>query len=283
MKILPYLREGRSIDGAVLTFVDITAIKNAEKQVKRANRDLKNLNENLLRSNKELEQFAYITSHDLQEPLRKIQTFVELILKNPTEELVLTKYLDKITNCASRMSLLINDVLSYSRLIRADESFADTNLNEVLAAVTSDLELLIEQRKVTISNDKLPIVKGIPLQLQQLFSNLISNSIKFSENEPRIEITCENVPHEEVIRRRELNDQREYIKLVFKDNGIGFEQQYADRIFTIFQRLNHKHLYAGTGIGLALCRRIVENHNGMITASSELGRGAIFEVYLPLS
>jgi two-component system, chemotaxis family, CheB/CheR fusion protein len=281
MKVMPYLRETKYIDGLVLTFVDITTMKQAEKQLKKANKKLQHLNENLMRSNRELEQFAYITSHDLQEPLRKIQTFVDLIERNTGDPATLKKYLDKITNCASRMSLLINDVLSYSRLIRTDERLKETDLNEILHTVLSDFEFLIEEKKAVIKSDHLPAVKGLPLQLQQLFANLISNSIKFCEKSPVINIRAEKISHEEVKKFRELNDHHEYIKLTFQDNGIGFDQQYAEKVFTIFQRLSHKKVYAGSGIGLALCKRIVENHNGLILAESVPDKGATFYVYLP--
>ena len=283
MKIMPYLREGKHVDGIVLTFVDITMMKSTEKQLKRANKKLQHLNENLLRSNRELEQFAYITSHDLQEPLRKIQTFVDLIERNNADPVTAKRYLDKIASCAARMSLLINDVLSYSRLIRTDERLKDTDLNEVLEVVISDFEFLIEERNAVINSSKLPVVKGLPLQLQQLFSNLISNSIKFSEKPPVIEISYEAVSPDEARRVRELNDQHQYVRLMFKDNGIGFDQQYAEKVFTIFQRLNHKKAYAGSGIGLALCKRIVENHHGLIMASSEPDKGTTFFVYLPVA
>lgn len=282
MKIMPYLREGKQVDGVVLTFVDITVMKSTEKQLKRANKKLQHLNENLLRSNRELEQFAYITSHDLQEPLRKIQTFVDLIERNSTDPSTSKRYLDKIASCAARMSLLINDVLSYSRLIRTDERLKDTDLNEVLEVVMSDFEFLIEERNAVIKSVNLPVVKGLPLQLQQLFSNLISNSIKFSEEPPVIDISYEQVPPDEVRIVRELNEQHQYIKLIFKDNGIGFDQQYAEKVFTIFQRLNHKKAYSGSGIGLALCKRIVENHHGAIMVSSEPDKGTTFFVYLPV-
>ena len=281
MKIMPYLREGKTIDGVVLTFVDITTMKMVEKQLKNANRKLKDLNDNLLRSNKELEQFAYITSHDLQEPLRKIQTFVDLIERNPGDQAALKRYLEKISSCASRMSLLITDVLSYSRLIRTDEMMTNTDLNKILDDVKSDFEFLIEERNAVIKSPELPRVKGYPLQLQQLFSNLISNSIKFCEKTPEIEISFEPVRDDEVRRIKELDDHTRYVKLVFRDNGIGFDQQYADKVFTIFQRLNHKKLYAGSGIGLALCKRIAENHRGAIRASAVPDNGATFTIYLP--
>ena len=281
MKVMPYLREGKHKDGLVLTFVDITAMKTAERELKKANKKLLELNQNLLRSNGELEQFAYITSHDLQEPLRKIQTFVDLIQRNPENQESLDKYLEKISHCASRMSLLINNVLSYSRLIRADDPPRDTDLNEILEAVRTDFELLIDERKAEIKSGKLPTIKGMPLQMEQLFANLISNSIKFNERTPVIEITSEKVSAAEVEHVNGLKSKHPYFKIVFRDNGIGFENQYAEKVFTIFQRLNQKNAYAGSGIGLALCKRIVENHNGAILASATPGLGATFTVYLP--
>lgn len=281
MKIMPYLREGKYMDGVVLTFVDITSMKQVERQLKKANKKLQHLNENLMRSNRELEQFAYITSHDLQEPLRKIQTFVDLIERKPEDEATLRKYLDKIASCASRMSLLINDVLSYSRLIRTDERLNEVDLNEVLQAVLSDFEFLIEEKKAEIRSDRLPVVRGLPLQLQQLFANLISNSLKFSEKTPVIDIGWKKVTPDEARQSRELNERQEWIKLTFRDNGIGFDQQYAEKVFTIFQRLNHRKIYAGSGIGLALCKRIAENHGGTIHASSAPDKGATFTVFLP--
>jgi two-component system, chemotaxis family, CheB/CheR fusion protein len=281
MKILPYLREEKYIDGAVLIFVDITAIKRAEKALEKANSDLKELNDTLLRSNKELEQFAYITSHDLQEPLRKIQTFADLTTKNLGDQTMSQKYLEKINLSAVRMSLLIKDILSYSRLTLSDERFADINVNELLTTVIEDFELMIEQKKAQIEVAPLHQVKGVPLQLHQLFSNLISNSLKFCDKDPVIRITSEAVSREEVRTVPELNDRNSYVKIKFVDNGIGFEQEYANKIFTIFQRLHHRKLYAGTGIGLALCKRIVEKHQGAIFASSAVDCGATFTIYLP--
>ncbi|HYC86508.1 MAG TPA: CheR family methyltransferase, partial [Chryseosolibacter sp.] len=280
MKILPYLREGKYIDGAVLIFVNITAIKKAEKALEKANADLKELNETLLQSNKELEQFAYITSHDLQEPLRKIQTFADLTARNILDQDASKKYLEKINQSAIRMSLLIKDILSYSRLTLSNESFCDVSLGNLLKSVVEDFELLIEQKQATVIIDVRHIVRGVPLQLHQLFSNLLSNSLKFCERNPEITIVTAPVSAEEVAGIPELSPRNEYIRISFSDNGIGFEQEYATKIFTIFQRLHHRKLYAGTGIGLALCKRIVEKHQGTIFASSKIDCGATFTIYL---
>jgi two-component system CheB/CheR fusion protein len=283
MKILPYLREGKSIDGIVLVFVDITGLKTAESEIEKVNGELKELNADLLRSNRELEQFAYITSHDLQEPLRKIQTFADLTEKSLNDISLSKRYLGKISQAAARMSLLIKDVLSYSRLTLSEEKFTDVDLNELLPAVLEDYELMIEQRNAKVTISDLPKVRGEALQLLQLFSNLLSNSLKFCEREPHITIRSEKCSRKQIEVIRELNPQSDYVKITFADNGIGFDQQYADKIFTIFQRLNHRKLYIGTGIGLALCKRIVENHDGAIVASSALNCGATFEIYLPAS
>lgn len=282
MKILPYLREAKNVDGAVLIFLDVTGIKRAERAIKKANQDLKELNESLMRSNRELEQFAYITSHDLQEPLRKIQTFANLTEVSFHDVDTAKKYLDKINKAANRMSLLIKDVLSYSRLtVSPDRNFEVCDLNQVLNSVVEDFEYLIQEKKATIRIRYVDNVKGIPLQLQQLFSNLVSNSLKFCEQEPQIEVKSEKVENEEAGRIPGLREQYEYIKVTFSDNGIGFEGEYAEKIFTIFQRLNSKDKYEGTGIGLALCKRIVENHDGAIFATSVVDCGATFIIYLP--
>jgi PAS domain S-box-containing protein len=268
------------------TVLDITDQKKAkeelEKMVLARTSELLTSNEELEKSNHELEQFAYIASHDLQEPLRKIQTFADMVKEHLHDSEVTEKYFDKINASAKRMSTLINDVLNYSRLTKTGEKFVNTDLNKVLKEVLSDFELLIEQKQVVLSYDDLPVIKGIPLQLHQLFANLISNSIKFSENNPHITITSKTLLPEEVPEYARLKEKGAYVELVFKDNGIGFEQQYAEQIFIIFQRLNNQKIYSGTGIGLALCKKIVDHHDGIITAKSAPGQGATFTVILPV-
>jgi two-component system CheB/CheR fusion protein len=317
MKILPYLREGRHIDGVVLMFVDVTEIKNARAEVteevklrmaaQEANeklnalneeykrlareleirvdertKDLKEVNEKLVKSNHELEQFAYITSHDLHEPLRKIQTFAELAERSWSDETTAKKFLNRIVNSSSRMTVLINDVLNYSRLTRSTEKPVKTDLNEILEKVKKDFTRLIDEKKAIIKSAPLPVVRGIPLQMQQLFSSLVSNSLKFSNHDVTIDIACKKLLPGEASNIGELNPDYNYAELIFQDNGIGFDQQYADQIFTIFEKLNPANLYTGSGIGLALCKRIAENHHGAILASSKLNSGATFKVYLPI-
>jgi signal transduction histidine kinase len=236
----------------------------------------------LLRKNNELEQFAYIASHDLQEPLRKIRTFSELLQKGLEKGAPVHTYFDKIQSSAVRMTNLIKDVLNYSRLSNIDDSFVDIDLNVILQHVTTDLELLIEQKKATVTSGPLPVIKGLPSQIQQLFTNLINNSLKFSDKDPRISITAAPATADEISKHPDLRRGLNYTCIEVADNGIGFEQQFAERIFAIFQRLNERKVYAGTGIGLALCKKIVENHYGVITASSELNKGATFKIILPV-
>ena len=269
------------------TMLDITDQKKAndelEKMVLARTSELLRSNSALEKSNHELEQFAYIASHDLQEPLRKIQTFADMVKEHLNDSQLTEKYFNKIYSSAKRMSTLINDVLNYSRLTKTGEQFQKTDLNKVIKDVLADYELLIEQKEAVITYTDLPVIKGIPLQLHQLFANLISNSLKFSENKPAINITSTKLLPSEAVNYPQLEENREYVKLVFRDNGIGFEQQYAEQIFIIFQRLNTIRSYSGTGIGLALCKKIVDHHDGVISAKSALDEGAIFTIILPIN
>ncbi len=254
---------------------DLTERKIAEDKLREHTKELD-------RKNKELEQFAYIASHDLQEPLRKIQTFTELLEKKIHSEEARKKYFSKINSSARRMAELIKSVLNYSRLSVDDVPFVETDLNVILENVVADYELLIAEKNAIIKNDNLPVVRGVPLQLGQLFANLIGNSLKFSETKPVITVSSKIVSANKIkANHPSLNLAEKYVELIFKDNGIGFEQQYAEKIFTIFQRLNGRGDYAGTGIGLALCKKVVENHHGFIQARSEVGHGAEFYIYLP--
>jgi signal transduction histidine kinase len=252
-------------------------------ELENANGKLEVVNEKLVRSNSDLEQFAYVASHDLQEPLRKIQIFTEMAEKSVSNSNTETgAYFVKIHASAKRMTELIKSVLNYSRLSKTGEQFEEVDLNELVENTKTDFELLITEKKALVKNDSLPVIHGIPLQMNQLFLNLFSNSLKFSSATPVITITSRIVPNAEVKQNEHLHENEKYVEIVFSDNGIGFEQQYADQIFTIFQRLHDKKSYEGTGIGLALCKKIVENHHGYIFAKSELGKGAAFYMYFPV-
>ena len=232
--------------------------------------------------NRQLEQFAYIASHDLQEPLRKIQTFVQILEKKFDNEEVRKKYFAKINTSAKRMTELIRSVLHYSRLAQPDELVTDVDLNDILENILGDYEVAISEKYAEIKHDVLPIVPGIRSQLGQLFANLIGNALKFTKGRPKISITWKTLTGVEVQQQfSAANLSNKYIELRFADNGIGFDQEYTDKIFSIFQRLNNRDDFAGTGIGLALSKKIVENHHGYITAESEVGKGSTFIVYLP--
>ena len=247
-----------------------------------ANEKLQALNTELEKSNRELEQFAYVASHDLQEPLRKIQTFTELGERNMADATVLKKYLSKVSSSANRMTELIKAVLNYSRLSKSENDFVEVDLNDILQSIYIDLELLIHEKQAVINSEKLPVIYGIPLQLHQLFINLITNSLKFSDKTPVINITSKYVHGTDIGDEVSVIKERDYIQIAFSDNGIGFDQKFAEKVFSIFQRLHSDKSIAGTGIGLAICKKIVENHQGIITVRSELKKGTIFFIYLPL-
>lgn len=254
-----------------------------ERKVDERTKELREANERLERSNAELEQFAYITSHDLQEPLRKIKTFayrIEDELKAyPNEQVV--KYLEKLTNSSDRMSTLIRDLLNYSRLAKQKQQYETIHLNELLNDVMSDFEILMQQKKAEVIWEPLPVIKGIPLQITQLFFNLLGNGLKFSKpgERPVIEIKHRMLNEQE---RKEMHlPDTDFYEFSFSDNGIGFHPKYKEQVFEIFQRLHSRDQYAGTGIGLALTKKVVENHCGKIVAEPEEGKGTTFKVYLP--
>jgi PAS domain S-box-containing protein len=234
-------------------------------------------------SNHELEQFAYIASHDLQEPLRKITTFSSLLgdrLKDLDTDSRL--YFNKIISSSMRMTELISDVLDWSRLTRVREEFSLVDLNVIVENIRSDFELLIQQKLAVIETTTLPRVKGIKLQMTQLFSNLVSNALKFCTKDPVIRITSRNLSLKEIKGNLRLDPATAYSEVIVSDNGIGFEPEYSEQIFRIFQRLNGRSEYAGTGIGLAICKKIIENHGGVITAAAEPGKGAAFSIIIPV-
>jgi PAS domain S-box-containing protein len=250
------------------------------------NEELIQSNAHFIRVNKELEQFAYVASHDLQEPLRKIQIFANILNEKYTDDLrpEAAVYMEKIAASASRMSNLIKDLLDYSRLSYNSSLFKTVDLNVVVRHVINDFELLISQKGVSINVDQLPSMEAIPIQMNQLFYNIIGNSIKFSRKtvKPVITIASRILVTEEIKQFPSLKTDKQYLQITIADNGIGFSQQYAEQIFTIFQRLNDKSKYGGYGIGLALCRRIVENHNGIISAKGIENEGATFVFVLPM-
>ena len=246
---------------------------------------LEERNFELERNIKELSAFNHVASHDLQEPLRKIQTFLSRFNEKETDNLSDTgkKYLERINLAAARMRLLIDDLLQYSRTNKADKVLEDTNLNELLENAKLELEELIEENRVIIQSEPLPTIKVIPFQMQQLFINIIGNAIKYKslERTPVIHISYAkvNANNEPFISKHK---DTQYHKLQFVDNGIGFDNVYAAQIFVLFNRLHKKDEYSGTGIGLSICKKIVENHKGFIFAEGTPDVGATFTVFLPI-
>jgi PAS domain S-box-containing protein len=259
-----------STDGKTLTQI-VTSIRDITEQ-KVAEDDLRNSNLQLQRSNSELQDFAYVASHDLQEPLRKITSFSNLLVKNYKDILPDQgqQFITIIQNSSKRMSKLINDLLNYSRVTTKAQPFEKLDLKEIVEETLSDIQIIIEESKAKIKIKELCSIEGDELQLNLLFQNLIINAIKYAkaDTQPVIEISSEIRDTECII----------YVK----DNGIGFDEKYLEKIFTIFQRLHGKNEYEGTGIGLAICKKIVERHNGIISARSKVGEGSTFIVTLPL-
>jgi hypothetical protein len=257
-----------------------------EQKVEERTRALAEANLQLQRTNVELNQFAYIASHDLQEPLRKVRTFTELMQKNLGEIPQKAEgFIEKIKHSSERMQNLINDVLKFSLLSKEREKFDKVDMNAVMQNILSDYELLIEQKEATVIAGTLPVVEAIPVQVNQLLSNLFANALKFNSpiRKPVIEIKASQLGQEETAEYKELNADKLHYKIEFKDNGIGFDQEYAEQIFTIFQRLHGRMEYEGTGIGLAMCKKIVQNHHGVIYAISNRDEGAMFTIILPES
>lgn len=256
---------------------DVTRLRNFERDRERSIRELN-------RSNKELEEFAYIASHDLQEPIRKISTFGER-LKAKFSDILGTDgslYLERIMASAENMRMLIDNLLEFSRTTRSSYAFEWINLQEVVTNVQTDLELKIEETNASIITTGLPRLEAVASEMKQLFNNLLSNAIKFRKSAiaPVIKITTSKTTKSEK-EEHHLPVDKEFFKIQVIDNGIGFEEEYADRIFQIFQRLHGKSEYPGSGIGLAICKKIVDNHNGIMYAESTPGSGATFVVILP--
>jgi len=256
------------------------------KELAEANEALVRANQDLINSNESLEQFAYAASHDMQEPLRKIETFSDFLEKESAGQLSERgrSFIGKIASSASRMKTIINDLLQYANQ-KFDGIQQNVDLNEVVAQVETDLEITIHQNNVHIYADPLPTIYAVKGQINQLFYNLIGNSIKFARKDTpsQIHITSKMLSPAEVQEKTILNRERQYVQLVFTDNGIGFGQEYAEKIFQLFTRLHGKSEYEGTGIGLGLCRKIVQNHKGDIYAVSEPGKGSAFYVILPVA
>ncbi len=239
----------------------------------------------LERSNSELSAFNHVASHDLQEPLRKVQIYISRIREKDFDTLSEKgqEYFGRVQVAANRMQKLINDLLLYSRTNKADKVFEPTDLREVCEIAKIEMAPLIEEKNATITCAYLPVIQAIPFQIQQLFNNLIGNSIKYSRQNtpPHIHVSSRELSADQIEFLKHFS-QTKFLEITFADNGIGFDQQYADNIFKLFHRLHDDKSFSGTGIGLTICKKIVENHKGFIRAYGVKDQGATFKVYLPL-
>jgi PAS domain S-box-containing protein len=253
------------------TLQDNQELKEAQSLLRKNEKELQSNIQDLHRSNVELQQFAYIASHDLQEPVRKIIFYSDYLTAKHQQSLDEkgVAYLNSMTNAARRMRDLIRDLLTFSQVAQTDRKFEQVNLSEVVQGAIDDLEMAIKETNGTIHVDRLPQIEGNAMLLRQLFVNLISNSLKYTgpETSPRVEITHEV--------------KGDSLLIYCKDNGIGFDEKYLGKLFTLFQRLHNRDKYSGTGLGLAICRKIAEAHDGLIRAASTPGQGAIFTIILP--
>ena len=277
-----------TISGVLAVATDVTdqvlARQKIEEIVNARTKQLAEANESLQRSNAELAQFAYIASHDLQEPVRKVSTFAQMLEQTLGDIDERSRgYLGKIGSASARMTALIRDVLSYSQLSKETEVMELVDLQEVVENILGDFELLIEQKQAVIAYSGLPTISAIPLQMSQLFGNLISNALKFTREgvQPILNITATQFSLENENGSVAGEGTGGYYNIEVRDNGIGFKQEYADQIFNIFQRLHGKSEYSGTGIGLAMCKKIAQNHHGDIYATGSTEDGAVFNVILP--
>jgi PAS domain S-box-containing protein len=268
--VIPLKQKGE-ITGVVAMQRDITAIIKLTEQ-------LQDSNEQLKRSNEDLQQFAHVTSHDLKEPVRKIKMYGD-ILNTSFANYLPDKgkdYLLRIDKAANRISAMIDGVLTYATIEVSDQFLREINLNDVMSNIVEDLEIPIQENQATIKFSGLPSIKGYPTLIHQLFYNLINNSLKFRKPDvaPSIELIFNEI-------NGLHNEHGDYFELNLRDNGVGFDPAYSERIFESFTRLHPKDKFEGTGLGLALCRKIVLRHNGVITASSELNKGATFSIFFP--
>ncbi len=265
------------MQGIGIVITDLTEKKKHEDALIQHQKDLEEKIHELNRINANLEEFIHVISHDLKEPLRKIVMYNGRIDASYLSEAD-AKSMNVMKSAALRLNSLVDDLVSYSSHT-AQEERTDVNLVDIIREVCDDLEIIISDKKAVIQIGKLPTIKASRVQMRQLFSNLISNAIKYSKKEdfPLIQISQIDNFESEI-----PNQPEQYLKIQIKDNGIGMEQNHLLKIFTIFQRLHAKNEYSGNGIGLAICKKIMENHSGNITVQSKVNEGTTFNLYFPI-
>ena len=263
---------------------DLTTQKEAERELKNKNEQLLVLNEALSKSNHDLQQFASVASHDLQEPLRKIQVFSKFLKDRSFGEMTAAskQYVEKIISSANRMKTLIVDILAYSKLSAEDSKFEEVDLKALFEEIIDDFDLKIEEKQALVELGELPTIEVNKGQLRQVFNNLISNALKFTRPgvQPRVIIQHKKINAREI--GLSLLDDENYCRISVKDNGIGFDEKYASAIFSLFERLNPKSTFEGSGIGLAIAQKIIDKHHGIIISKSKEGEGSEFNIILPI-
>lgn len=280
------LGKPQRVTGTVLDITERKRIEEAlEERVLQRTKELMQINKELERSNMELEQYAYVASHDLQEPLRKIMVYTDLLRNDLPPGSAASSRLQKVLASANRMSSLIRDLLNFSRLIKTEKIFSKVDLNTIVRNVLEDFELRVQETGATFEMGQLPQLEASPQQMNQLFYNLISNALKFRHPDvkPRIKISASTITDVNPAEYPDLQPGMLYHDISVEDNGIGFSEKYTRQIFEIFKRLHTRSKYEGTGIGLALCRKIARNHKGEIFAESKEGSGSVFHIILPAS
>lgn len=262
---------------------EIEERKSSEEKIRQLNEQLTGNNDHLKWMNEELDQFAYMASHDLQEPLRKIQMFSDKIMSRKTYDEESEKYFSKIISASRRMQSLINNLLDFSRQSVRNSDFKKTDLNQLVKDTLTEMEMEIESSKAQINYSVLPVVFAVPSLMQQLFYNLLSNAIKFRRKDvaPVINIKAGKMTASELSKFIGHVNGDNYYKITVSDNGIGFDEKYSQEVFKVFKRLHNYQEYEGTGVGLSICKKIVETHGGFITAESSVDEGATFIFGLP--
>jgi len=280
---IPLKNENGETYAIVNVMHDVSELTHRNQELGELNKTLEQKNKELEQKNEEIMNFAFVSSHDMKEPLRKVHTFSDWLVEQEMPQLSPRGKIsvEKMNAAVRRMEMLIDDILVLTKIHSDTHKEENIDLNKTLRWVMNEMAEKIETSKAQITVDELPLIKGNSNQIFYLFKNLLTNAIKFQNHDavPQIKITAEIVNGEEV----DISEpHEEYGKISFIDNGIGFENKYAKKIFQVFQRLNGKHEFEGTGIGLAICKKIMENHNGWITAESTPGKGSQFCCYFPL-